>query len=76
MDGPPGGVLPLELELLCPPLLDRRPPEYRVQVQRYHKQVAHVGELPLGRLGYIGNSDCQQIMFTFVKLTLLLNAKP
>ena len=51
VDGPPGGVLPLELELLCPPLLDRRPPEYRVQVQRNHKQVAHVGELPLGRLG-------------------------
>ena len=53
VDGPPGGVLPLELELLGPPLLDRRPPEYRVQVQRNHKQVAHVGELPLGRLGRV-----------------------
>ena len=50
VDGSPGCVLSLKLELLGPPLLDRRPPEYRVQVQRDHEQVRHVGKLPLGRL--------------------------
>lgn len=50
VDGPPGCVLPLVLELLRPPVLDRRPPEYRVQVDRHHEEVRDVGELPLGRL--------------------------